>query len=219
MAHLLHLDASARRESFSRRLTAAFAEEWQAAGGTRTYRDLSANPVPHIGEAWTELCDYVLEHSITDIGRYKEAVRTPEQAAAWAIVQPLLDEVVAADVVLIGSPMYNFSIPASLKAWIDQITFPRMSLKGRRFVVASARGGAYGPGMPREPYDHQERYLRDFFAGHFAIEDAAYISAELVNSLIDPALAHLRDKHAESYASAATAVVELARDLAKELKA
>lgn len=66
------------------------------------------------------------------------------------------------DVVLITTPMYDFSVPASLKAWIDQVTFPRMSLAGRRFVIASARGGACGPGTPREPYDHQERYLRDF---------------------------------------------------------
>lgn len=216
MTRLLHLDASARRDSFSRRLTAAFAERWRAEGGDHTYRDLAAEPVPHIGEAWTELCDHVLEHAITDIGRYREAVRTPAQAVAWSIVEPLLNEVVEADVVLIGTPMYNFSIPASLKAWIDQITFPRMSLAGRRFVVVSARGGSYAPGAPREPYDHQERYLRDFLSGHFAVDDAVFVSAELVNSLIDPALAHLRDLHAESYASAAATVRELARDLARD---
>src|SRR3954447_9225938 len=79
MTHLLHLDASARRASFSRRLTAAFAETWRAAhpGGGYTYRDLAADPVPPIGETWTELCDHVLAHEITEIGRYREAVRTP----------------------------------------------------------------------------------------------------------------------------------------------
>ncbi|NUT42815.1 MAG: FMN-dependent NADH-azoreductase, partial [Thermoactinospora sp.] len=109
---------------------------------------------------------------------------------------------VAADVVLIGTPMYNFSIPSSLKAWIDQITFPKMSLAGRSFVVTGARGGAYGPGTPREPVDHQERYLRDFFKGHFDVEDVTFVHAELVNALIDPRLAHLRDKHEESLAAA-----------------
>ncbi|GAA3530910.1 NAD(P)H-dependent oxidoreductase [Nonomuraea rosea] len=202
---LLHLDASARRAgSFSRTLSARYAETWRAAhpGGRYVYRDLAAQPVPHIGEAWTELCDYVLEHEITDIARYREAVRTPAQQRAWAVLAPLLDEVVAAEVILIGTPMYNYSIPSALKAWLDQITFPRMSLAGRSFVVTGARGGAYGPGTPREPYDHEERYLRDFFKGHFRVEDVTFVHAELVNARLDPALAHLRDRHEESLAAA-----------------
>lgn len=201
---LLHLDASARRASFSRRLSSVYAETWRAAHPEAgyVYRDLAAQPVPHIGEAWTELCDYVLAHEITDISRYREAVRTSAQRQAWAVAEPLLDEVARADVVLIGTPMYNYSIPSALKAWLDQITFPKMSLAGRSFVVTSARGGAYGPGTPREPYDHQERYLRDFFKGHFRVEDVTFIHAELVNARLDPALAHLRDRHEESLAAA-----------------
>lgn len=200
MSTLLHLDASARTASFSRELSARYAQTWRAAHpcGGYTYRDLAADPVPHIRQAWTELCDHVLAHEITDISRYGEAARTPEQREAWRIVEPLLDEVVAADVILIGTPMYNYSIPSSLKAWIDQITFPKMSLKGRSFVVTSARGGAYGPGTPREPMDHQERYLRAFFKGHFAVEDVTFIHTELVNALIDPRLAELRDRHEAS---------------------
>ncbi|MFG1947221.1 FMN-dependent NADH-azoreductase [Nonomuraea sp. NPDC048826] len=201
---LLHLDASARRASFSRKLSSRYAETWRAAhpGAGYVYRDLAAQPVPHIGEAWTELCDHILEHEITDISRYPEAARTPAQREAWAVVEPLLDEVVAAEVILIGTPMYNYSIPSALKAWLDQITFPKMSLKGRSFVVTSARGGAYGPGTPREPFDHQERYLRDFFQGHFQVGDVRFIHAELVNARLDPALAHLRGRHEESLAAA-----------------
>ncbi len=201
---LLHLDASARRASFSRRLSGVYAATWRAAHPQAgyVYRDLATQPVPHIGEAWTELCDHILEHEITDISRYREAVRTPAQRQAWAVVEPLLQEVVAAEVILIGTPMYNYSIPSSLKAWLDQITFPKMSLDGRSFVVTSARGGAYGPGTAREPYDHQERYLRDFFKGHFRVEDVTFIHAELVNARLDPALAHLRDRHEESLAAA-----------------
>ncbi|WP_119727033.1 FMN-dependent NADH-azoreductase [Thermomonospora amylolytica] len=204
MSHLLHLDASARRASLSRALSREFAETWRAArpGAGYTYRDLAADPVPHIGEAWTELCDHVLAHGITDIARYREAVRTPAQREAWKTVEPLLEELAAADVVLIGTPMYNFSIPSALKAWLDQVTFPRMSLAGRRFVVIGARGGAYGPGTPREPFDHHERYLRDFFKGHFAVEDVVFVHAELANARIDPALAHLRDEHDRSLQAA-----------------
>ncbi|MFI9150155.1 FMN-dependent NADH-azoreductase [Streptomyces sp. NPDC053367] len=206
MTTLLHIDASARRQSFSREVGDAVAAAWRAShpGGTYVHRDLARTPVPQIGEAWTELCDYVLEHGITDTARYREAVRTPAQEAAWAVVEPLLSELVAADAVLIATPMYNYSIPASLKAWIDQVTFPRMSLAGRRFAVAYARGGAYGPGAPRHPYDHQERYLRDFFAGHFAVpeEDMTFLGTELVNSLVDPALADRRGAHEASRAAA-----------------
>ncbi|PXX67068.1 FMN-dependent NADH-azoreductase [Nocardia tenerifensis] len=214
MSTLLHLDASARTRSISRELSGVFAEAWRAQnpeGGYR-YRDLAADPVPFIGAAWTELCDAVLGQQTTDLDRLEELVGTPEQAAALAIVRPLLDEVLAADVILIGTPMYNYSIPASLKAWLDQVTFPRMSLGHRRFVVTTARGGAYAPGAPKAAFDYQERFLRDFFAGHFAVHDTVFINAELANARQDPALAHLRDKHDESYALA----LEAARDLAKE---
>lgn len=213
MSTLLHLDASARTRSFSRRLSARFAEQWRAAhpSGRYLYRDLAADPVPHITEAWTEICDAVLAHEITDISRYPDAVTTPSQREAWAVVQPLLDELVAADTVLIGTPMYNFSVPAALKAWLDQVTFPRMSLRGKRFVVAGARGGTYLPGTPRAPYDHEERYLRDFFAGHFDVEDVVFVHAELTNALVDPRLADRLDEQEASLAAAFARVDEVAK--------
>lgn len=214
MPHLLHLDASARRHSISRGLSGAFAGAWRAAGGTCTYRDLAADPVPPIGEAWTEICDRLLERGITELGRLKEAVRTPAQAAAWAIVEPLLAEVVAADVLLIGTPMYNYSVPSTLKAWIDQITFPRVSLAGRHVVVASARGGSYLPGAPKAPYDHQARYLEDFFLGHFAITGVEFMHAELANAAVDPQLAELRGKHETSLAEALDAARRRGGELA-----
>ncbi|MBL1077382.1 NAD(P)H-dependent oxidoreductase [Nocardia sp. 2] len=214
MTTLLHLDASARRNSLSREVGAAFATAWRAQHpeGGYLHRDLAADPIPFIGEGWAQLCDRVLAQPVTDLDRLAELVDSPEQARAWAIIEPLLAEVRAADVVLIGTPMYNYSIPAGLKAWLDQITFPRMSLAPRRFVVATARGGAYSPGTPKAGYDYQERYLRDFFVGHFAVEDTVFINAELANSRQDPALAHLRAKHDESFAAALAA----ARALGKE---
>jgi FMN-dependent NADH-azoreductase len=212
MSTLLHLDASARRQSISRELSAAFADAWRARhpDGGYHYRDLAAEPVPFIGAAWTELCDAVLALPSTDPERLGELVRTPEQATAWKIIEPLVAELLAADVILIGTPMYNYSIPASLKAWLDQVTFPRMSLGHRRFVVASARGGAYSPGAPKAAYDYQERFLRDFFAGHFGVSDTVFVHAELANSRQDPALAHRRAEHDTSYARAAAAVRALA---------
>lgn len=214
MSTLLHLDASARPRSISRELSAAFVDAWRVRhpDGRYHYRDLAAEPVPFIGEAWTQLCDAVLALPSTDPERLGELVRTPEQAAAWEVVEPLLAELLAADVILIGTPMYNYSIPASLKAWLDQVTFPRMSLGHRRFVVTSARGGAYSPGAPKAAYDYQECFLRDFFAGHFAVSDTVFVHAELANSRQDPALAHLRAEHDRSHAHA----LATARDLARE---
>ncbi|MEV7044909.1 NAD(P)H-dependent oxidoreductase [Amycolatopsis sp. NPDC051061] len=199
MSHLLHLDSSARRASFSRELSARYASTWE---GTRTYRDLAADPVPVIGEAWTEICDALLTASITDPARYADVVETPAQKQAWAVVEPLLAELLEADVVLIGAPMYNFSVPAALKTWIDQVTFPRMSLAGKAFVIAGARGGTYAPGTPRAPFDHHERYLRDFIAGHYDVDDVRFVHAELTNALVDPHLAARDGERAASLEAA-----------------
>lgn len=214
MTHLLHLDASARTNSLSRRLGAEFVQAWRDAepGGTYTYRDLAVEPVPFIEEGWTELCDAVLAAGVTDLDRLAELAVTPAAKAAWRVVEPLLAQVLAADVILIGTPMYNYSVPASLKAWLDQVTFPRMSLGDRRFVVVTARGGAYSPGAPKAAFDYQERFLRDFFAGHFAVTDTVFVNAELANAVLDPNLAHLRDAHAASLAAAQAEVRLLAKD-------
>ncbi|HYQ65533.1 FMN-dependent NADH-azoreductase [Actinophytocola sp.] len=211
MSTLLHLDASARPGSFSRGLSARFAAVWRAVhpDGRYLYRDLAADPVPFVTEGWTSLCDAVLAAGITD--GFGEVVTTSAQREAWAVVEPLLAELTAADTVLIGTPMYNFSVPAALKAWLDQVTFPRMSLRGRRFVVAGARGGTYRPGTPRAPFDHEERYLRDFFAGHFDVEDVVFVHAELTNALVDPRLADRLDAHEASLAAALERLAELAR--------
>lgn len=213
MSSLLHLDASARANSFSRLLSGRFAELWRAAhpDGVYAYRDLARHPVPFITEPWTEICDAVLSAGITDIARYETVVTTPARHEAWAIVEPLLTELTTADTVLIGTPMYNFSVPAALKAWVDQVTFPRMSLRGKRFVVAGARGGTYLPGTPRAPFDHEERYLRDFFAGHFDVEDVVFVHVELTNALVDPRLDDRRPGHEASLDAALTRIAELVR--------
>lgn len=210
MTHLLHLDTSARRRSFSRELGAEYASRWRTAhpSGVYTYRDLAADPVPVITEGWTELCDELLRAGITDPARYPEAVRTDAQKAAWEVCRPLLDELLAADTVLITTPMYNFTIPAALKLWIDQVTFPRMSLTGKRFVIASARGGSYRPGTPRASVEHQETYLRAFLSGHYGVTNPVFITTELTNTQVDPTLAHLSQAHEASHRAALTAAAK-----------
>lgn len=204
MPHLLHLDASARPASFSRSLGARYAERWRRhnPAGAYRYRDLAADPVPLISPGWTDICDELLRRGITEPARYAEVVDTDAERAAWAVCGPLLAELLAADLVLIGTPMYNFGVPAALKAWIDQVTFPKMTLRGTRFVVLSARGGSYRPGTPRADVDHQERYLRDFLTGHFGVTDATFVATELTNSMVDPRLAELAEAHRESHAAA-----------------
>jgi FMN-dependent NADH-azoreductase len=226
LPHLLHLDTSARPASFSRSLGARFAERWRRhnPAAEHRYRDLAADPVPLISPGWTDICDELLRRGITEPARYAEVLDTEAERAAWAVCGPLLAELLAADLVLIGTPMYNFGVPAALKAWIDQVTFPKMTLPGTRFVVLSARGGSYRPGTPRAHVDHQERYHlgepadrqldgrhqlvpgerleRDFFAGHFGVTDATFVATELTNSMVDPRLAELAEAHRESHAAA-----------------
>ncbi|WP_097273260.1 NAD(P)H-dependent oxidoreductase [Streptomyces sp. TLI_55] len=113
--------------------------------------------------------------------------------------------------------MYNYGVPASLKAWIDQVTFPRMSLTGRTIVVASARGGSYLPGAPKAALDHQTRYLQDFAAGHFAITDVRFLHAELTNSVVDPLLTDLRPRHETSLSEALKQARDLGGDLAAKV--
>ncbi|MDH6193682.1 FMN-dependent NADH-azoreductase [Mycobacterium frederiksbergense] len=217
MTTLLHIDASARSRSISRQIGAEFARSWRAArpDGRYLYRDVAADPVPFISTGWTELCEEVLATGSTDLDGLDQLVRTSEQAAAWAIVEPLLGELRSADIVLIPTPMYNYSIQASLKAWLDQVTFPRMSLAPRRFVVATARGGAYSPGSPKAQFDYQERFLRDFVAGRYGVTDTVFVNAEMANARVDPTLAQFRSMHDDSLTQALTTARALAVEYAK----
>ncbi len=180
MSHLLHLDSSLRTEgSRSRKLSSHFAERWRAnnADGTVTYRDLAADPVPHLDD-------------VAFFARFTpESDRSPEQTAAVAIATPLIDEVLAADTVLIGLPLYNFGPPSTFKAWFDRIVSERTMGKigDKRFVVVCARGGGYGPGTPREGWDHREPWLRHALST-LGVEDAIFINTELTLARESPAM-------------------------------
>lgn len=216
---LLHIDASARSRSFSRHVSAELVSALRELEPDLDYRhrDLAKQPVPHITEAWTQICDNLMADGITALDRLHEGVRTPAQREAWAVLEPLLREVVDAEVVLLATPMYNYSIPSALKAWLDQITFPRMSLGDRRFVVVASRGGSYAPGTPNATVEHQTRYLADFLPGHFAVAAPVVITVDLANAVVDPLLAARRDAHRASLEQALSEARRVAASLHDEL--
>ena len=111
MSNLLIVNSSPRSNSVSRKLTRQFAEDWKSLNpaGRLVERDLSDGTIPYLSEPWIEAA-YTPEPN-----------RTPAQRNLLALSDTLIDEIMAADVILLGIPMHNFSVPASFKAWIDQI--------------------------------------------------------------------------------------------------
>jgi FMN-dependent NADH-azoreductase len=113
---------------------------------------------------------------------------TPAQRSYLSTSDQLIEELQAADIIVIGAPMHNFAIPSSLKAWIDQIvrlgkTFGygpsgvRGLLAKKRVIVVTARGGAYEKGTPAERFDFQEPYLRHIL-GFIGLTDVTFIHTE-----------------------------------------
>lgn len=163
---LLHIDSSILGEaSASRALTREIVARWVAARPDTevTYLDLAAQELPH------------LTHG---------ALSGTDELAAGRNAA-ILATFLAADVVVLGAPMYNFSIPSQLKAWIDRIsvagkTFrytpngPEGLAKGKQVIVAVSRGGVYAPGSPAE---FGESYLR-FLLGFLGIDDVRFVRAE-----------------------------------------
>lgn len=175
---LLRIDSSGRRNSISRRLTEAFVMAWQAENpsGQVITRDPALLQAAPIGDEW-----------VTAAMR-EPAQRTPVEREALALSDELIGELVEADLVTIGAPMYNFSIAPALKTWIDQIVRPGRTvayspegskglLKGKKVVVLTARGGAYSQGNPRAAFDFQEPYLRAIF-GFIGLTEVTFIHAE-----------------------------------------
>ncbi|TAM62318.1 MAG: FMN-dependent NADH-azoreductase [Rhodanobacter sp.] len=164
---LLHIDSSALgSHSVSRQLTADIvaALKQHAPGMAISYRDLAAEPLPH----WAPVAD------------------AADPAAVLG--NRMLEEFLAADVIVIGAPMYNFAIASQLKAWIDRIlvagkTFrytangPQGLAGGKRVIVASSRGGIYGKDTAAAAMDFQEPYLRAAFA-FIGIGDVEFVRAE-----------------------------------------
>jgi FMN-dependent NADH-azoreductase len=182
MTKILQIDSSPQgTTSMSRNLTARVVEHMRTEDPQLlvAHRDLIATPVSHLGGELLQ----VLRPSADKVAPDTSAVR-----AEAAQTEELLSEFLAADVVVIGAPMYNFSIPSQLKAWIDRIvqagrTFsysaqgPVGLAGGKKVIIVSSRGGMYA-GTPYETaLDHQEAYLRAVF-NFIGVTDISCIRAE-----------------------------------------
>ncbi|MEU2737976.1 NAD(P)H-dependent oxidoreductase [Streptomyces sp. NPDC007095] len=216
MATLLHIDSSVfpGEVSSSRPVTATFRKVWEERHpeGTVIYRDLAADPVPHItAAAWSA-------------GYTAPAERTPEQSAAFAARVKLIEELEQADAVLIGAPMYNFSIPSTLKAWLDNVLLmgrtagETPSAQGTPTVVVASRGGSYAPGTPREGYDFVQNYLEAVLKGTLGL-DLHFIVPELTMAPRNPAMSELVPLYEASRNRAQEDAAAKAKELAELLAA
>jgi len=173
---ILHIDSSINGEnSASRAISAKIVDQLKTAqwGEQIVYRDLAADPLPHL---------------------------TFEAFADSSVI----DEFFAADTIVIGAPMYNFTLPTQLKAWIDRIviagrTFqygangPEGLVKGKRVIIALARGGFYNDGSPAASLEYLERYLRSVFnfigvEPEFVVADGLSVSPEQRETSLKQAL-------------------------------
>lgn len=180
MTTILHVDSSPLGTvSVTRQLTASIVEALVKAEPSATVvaRDVAANPPDHLTG---ELMQVVKFRNLEGLSE--------RQREELALTDALVDEFLAADVVVIGAPMYNFSIPTQLKAWIDRLaqagrTFrytekgPEGLAGGKRVIIASGRGGVYSTNPALAGLDHQEAYLRTVL-GFFGITDVTFIRAE-----------------------------------------
>lgn len=174
MQNVLIVTSSAQGDqSVSGRLAAHFADRLRAAhpGVRITTRDLDANPIPHLT-------------NFTVAGIRAEA-QTEAEHVARALSDRLIDEIRAADLLVIASPMYNFGISSTLKSWFDHVLRPRVAFRyteagpegllgGRPVVVIESRAGAYPEGSPA---DSQEPHLRTML-GFMGLDDISFVRAE-----------------------------------------
>lgn len=187
MNQLLHIDSSVQGDqSVSRRLTARAVQRWRDTHpeGSVVYRDLASNPIPHLGDATSS-----------------------------ALTAELIGEIKRADTVVLGLPLYNFGPPSTVKAWVDHIVAPGLSIDAEtgagllgdtEFVVLESRGGGYGPGTPREGWDHAESWLPH--AVSMTGLSPRLIVAELTMADVNPAMAELKPLAAASLNQAFEAI-------------
>jgi len=174
---LLHIDSSVLGpHSVSRQVSAAIVDRLRQAtpGLDIVYRDLTSTPLAHLSGP----------HLAAAQGAVPEAALLPDIAASQAV----LEEFLAADIVVLGAPMYNFTIPSQLKAWIDRIVVAGKTFKydaagvrglagNKRVIIAVSRGGFYGPDTPMAAFEHLETYLRGVF-GFIGVKNLEFIAAD-----------------------------------------
>ncbi|HSO45227.1 MAG TPA: NAD(P)H-dependent oxidoreductase, partial [Rhodoferax sp.] len=169
---LLHVDSSILgTHSASRQLSAEIVAEWRKSRPDTTveYLDLALNAPNHFG------ADAIAVKGIA------QPEPTAAQHAENAVSEQLVSQFLASDVIVIGAPFYNFSIPTQLKAWIDRLAQPGRTFTytdkgpqglatGKTVIVASTRGGAYSTSEGGQAMEHQESYLKVVF-GFFGVTD------------------------------------------------
>jgi FMN-dependent NADH-azoreductase len=183
MPTLLHIDSSPLEASISRELTREFVHAWKAAhpGGTVISRDLAVSAPKPLDSVW-------ISSAYTD-----PASRTPVQSAALELSDTLIGELEQADEVVIGVAMHNFSIPASLRLWLDQVvrvgrTFsyasggPQGLLRGKKATFLSASGGVYEAGTPAGAMNFADPYLKTVL-GFIGITNITVVAASGANRL------------------------------------
>ncbi|MEV1064894.1 NAD(P)H-dependent oxidoreductase [Streptomyces sp. NPDC050263] len=216
MAVLLHIDSSVfpGEASSSRSVAAAFRKAWQEQhpDGTVIHRDLDADPVPHISAA---------SHAA---GFADPATHTPEQAAVFAARVKLIEELEQADAILIGAPMYNFTIPSTLKAWLDNVILlgrtsgENPSAKGTPVTVVASRGGSYAPGTPREGYEYVQNFMEAVLHGLLGL-DVHFIVPELTLAPRNAAMSELVPLYEASRKRALEDAATKAKELAERITA
>jgi FMN-dependent NADH-azoreductase len=177
MPTLLHLDSSPLDSSISRELTREFVKAWKAShpNGKVIYRDVAAQSPQPVDAAWI------------GAAYTPDEAQTVEQKAALKLSDELIAELQAADEYVFGVAMHNFSIPATLKLWIDQIarrgrTFsygangPEGLLKGKKATILAASGGAYAAGTPMGSFNFADPYLKTVL-GFLGVTDVTVVNA------------------------------------------
>jgi FMN-dependent NADH-azoreductase len=174
---LLHIDSSVLGpHSVSRQVSAAIVDRLRQTtpGIEIVYRDLAVTPLAHL--------------SGSHLAAGQGAAPSADLQQDIATGQAVLDEFLAADIVVLGAPMYNFTIPSQLKAWIDRVVVAGKTFKygaqgpeglagNKRMIIAISRGGYYGAGTPAAALEHLESYLRGVF-GFIGVAKLEFISAD-----------------------------------------
>ncbi|MCW2717434.1 MAG: FMN-dependent NADH-azoreductase [Pseudonocardiales bacterium] len=210
---LFRLDTSFRTEgSVSRQVADTLQKAWADThpDATVVHRDLGTQPLP--ADVWA---------ASATAGFTPPEARTQAQQDATALAATLADELLAADAIVIGAPLYNFNLAQQLKIWIDLvITDPRFGagvtapLAGKPVTLIVARGGGYGAGTPREGWDHATPYLLRILGDVWGA-DVSLVAAELTLAEVNPAMAELRGVAAESLAQAHELAAATGRELAQ----